>query len=451
MSHLLGVAATPNSRSWAQEDDQRNRWQALPWVPWGVDKDWGNLYPDKIESLFVRSSILNRVATDNADGIVGQGLVFEGPDAALADQLFAAAGIDLEFLTRCAQDISLFNGFTCQVTMANDPERGVIPARFRHQKIARVRVERPGKSPEPTAYYISPDWKGVNKSDGTPVYGYEERNPTAPVAGQEPIPFVSAKPVRVLGYGVRLREKVQLYYGFLYSPATDFYPLPDAECCYDALAAYIEIVEYQRRYVANNMSLGGILEVPFSPAATNAGQAYTDEDLAAQKLIQAEYTSKLTGSMNAGKTAIVFLDRRVTGPDGASEGIRFVQPIQDNNDKKFLEVLKSVGQTCLVGLRVVAGELYGLQSLGGFTSQSEHLLAAYELTEKKVIAPKREVLLRFLNRIAADMGLDVLVALKPAPPVSRLLTQDMVAAGVVTVDELRQAIGLEPLQSTVAE
>jgi hypothetical protein len=133
------------------------------------------------------------------------------------------------------------------------------------------------------------------------------------------------------------------------------------------------------------------------------------------------------------------------------KGIRFVQPIQDNNDKKFLEVLKSVGQTCLVGLRVVAGELYGLQSLGGFTSQSEHLLAAYELTEKKVIAPKRSVLLRFLNRIAADMGLDVLVALKPAPPVSRLLTQEMVAAGVVTVDELRQAVGLEPLQSTVAE
>lgn len=419
-------------RRWVQEDAQRNRWTKLPWIPWGIEKNFVNLYPDKIELLFIRSSILRRVATDNAAAIVGEGLTFEGADKKQAAEMFAAAGVDLEFLTRCAQDISLFNGMAAQVSWANNPETGPFPASVRHQKIARVRVERTDETTGAGGgFYVSSDWAGVD-SQGKPKQGWDD----------------SVSPVRLPAYGTG--KKVNLYYGSLYSPATDYYPLPDAESCYNALAVGIEIEEYQRRYVQNNMSLGAIIQAYFTPASTNPGQPLSEEDQQVFESLKRQYTDELVGVVNAGKTVVTFLDPRATTPDGALPEIKFIQPVEEHNDKKFLEVQNYCNQAALTGLGVVAKELYGLSSNSGFTSQSDQLITAFRLTERKTIAPKRAVLLEFLNRIASDMGLAVSVDLKPAPPISFQLTPDMVAAGIVTADEYRESIGLQPLTATIA-
>lgn len=449
MSGVLAVAKGSKKRSWAQEDNQRSKWIKMPWVPWGIERNFLNLYPHKIEVLFTRSSILHRVCTDNAAAILGTGLVFEGSESKLAAELFEGAGIDQNFLSRCANDIALFNGFCVQVAVVNDGERGIMPARVRHQKIARVRVERPDETGEVKAYYISTDWAGIDPFTGAVKIGWQEDIGSGidPISGMPAIPLPSVQPRRIIGYGVKAREKLSLYYDYLYSPVTDYYPMPDSESCYEALATNIDIIEYQRRYVQNNMSLGGILQVPYTPTQTNPGQPLTEEDKRRIEKDKAQFTEALTGAMNAGKTVVAFNDqRRAPGQTEVPE-IKFLQPIEERNDKKFLEVQSQCDQSAMTGLLVVAKELYGLSSNSGFTSQSEHLITAADLTDKKVIAPKRSILVKFLNRMAKDMGLDVKVSLKPAAPVTFQLSPEMVTAGIITVDEYRKSIGLEPLDA----
>jgi hypothetical protein len=401
------------------------RWRRAPFVPWGLEQGYENLYPAKIEQLYTRSPYFRRITDDKAGMIQGEGLQAEGPDAEAARELFERLGVDDRFLEAAAFDLALFGGFAAQVLW--DPARGR-PLALEPQKIARVRAERPGPQGV-RAYYVSADWTQVN-SQGKPRRPRDERY----------------RPQRIPAYEQQPGTRRQLLFATQYSPVTDFYPLPEAESVYDELSLGTDVVAFQRRYVQNGMTSSALVYVPFVPDETSPGEELSERDRNRMERKRKQIVEDLTGQMRSGQLSIIWFNPYLTDKEGNPTGVpKIEKPVEERNDQKFIEVQQESRQAALTGLGVVARELYGIPSASGFSSQSELLQTAHELTATKLIRPKQRVLLRALEGVARAAGLRNLRLSLPIPrPVSSRLTPEMVRDGLFTRAEFRQAMGYPP-------
>lgn len=407
----------------------RHRWRKSPYVPWGLEPPYENSYPVKIEELYLRSSYFRRISDDKAEQIRGSGLSLAGPEATSLRRYFDELGLGDAVLETAAYDLALFNGFALQLIWNRARTRVV---RVAPQKISRVRVARPDASGQVTAYYLSSDWRAVNRHGKPRLSRLEDH-----------------APLRLPAYDPERPAPRQLLFAAKYSPVTDYYPLPEAESVYEELSLGADVVGFQRRYVQNGMVSSAMVYVPFVPEESAPGQELTEADRNRMEAKRKQIVEDLTGKMKAGQLSIIWFNPYLTDKDGRPTGVpRIEKPVEEKNDAKFIEVQQESRQSFLTGLGVVAQELYGIPSAGGFSSQSEMLLTANELTYNKLIRPKQNVLLEALRRLARDAGFRrVEIGIHNPLPVSYRLTPEMVRAGIFTADEFRSAYGYEPLRS----
>jgi len=402
------------------------RWRKAPFVPWGMSPH-ENLYPLKIESLYLRSPYFRRITDDKAEQLQGDGLQFTGDGAALAQAWLADTGFTEETLEALAFDLALYNGCALQVIW----NRGLTQVvGLHHTKLANLRAGKPGSnSGAPEAYYYSADWQVVNTLGQLRSKRYNEYAPVAlPV-------YAPGKPANT-----------QVLYGRMYSPVTDYYPLPDAESVFEELSLGTDVVGFQRRYVENGMVSSAIVYVPFAPEQTAPGEDLSEHDRTQLDRKRRQIMEDLTGNLKAGQLSIIWFNPYLTDKDGQPTGVpRIERPVEEKNDEKFIEIQRESRQAFLTGLGVVSGELYGIPKPGGFSSQAEMLLTAHELTYTKLIRPKQEVVLRMLKRLLRDAGYPgVELHVKARQPVAQRLTPEMVAAGIFSADEFRAAYGYGP-------
>lgn len=411
--------------AWPEEPtgaaQQAYRFRKAPYVPWGVEKPYENRYPEKIETLYVRSPYFRRITDDKAEQIHGNGLQFSGTQADLAAAYFSAIGLTDNALEAAAYDLALFNGLAWQViwNRAHTTPVSVVP-----QKVANVRVAK-----DASGYYVSGDWSVVAATGNIRQQKY---------AGFEP-QFIA-------GFSPDSPSARQLLYATKYAPVADYYPLPDAESVYEELSLGTDVMAFQRKYVQNGMVASAIVYVPFAPEETAPGDELAPADRARMERKRKQIVDDLTGKMKAGQLSIVWFNPYLTDKNGQPTGVpRFERPIEENNDQKFIEIQRESRQAALTGLGVVARELYGIPSAGGFSSQAELLLTAHELTLAKIIAPKQAVLLRALHQLAQAAGItDVQISIDQRTPVSQRITVEMVQAGIFSADEFRAAYGYAP-------
>jgi hypothetical protein len=408
------------------------RFRNAPFIPWGAEPGQENLYPRKIEELYISNSLLRRVTDYRAQQVAGAGLVIQGDRATACEKYFAKIGVNKAMIGELAMQLALFNGMAMQVLWQRSYER---PARVVNQRISRVRIGRPDEAGAITKYYISKDWSVVTTT------GRLRRASKA----QE-----QYRPVEIGAFtgekaAARNNQGRELLYLTRANPATDFYPLPDAETVYEELTVGDDVIAYQKSYIANGMTSSAVVYLPFSPTAP-VGENWSDNDRRRHKEIKEGIVKDLTGKSKAGQVTFITYDPQIVK---SSEQLpRFEKPVEERNDKKFLEIQKEARQNAMTGLGVVSPDLMGIRTASGFASQAEELLTADELSFNIDAAPLQDVLLNALYQLAEAAGFTgVELSIPRRQPISRQLTPDMVAAGIITADEYREmALGLPPLQ-----
>lgn len=436
--------------AWDKEQDVKYRGLSgvgkdTPYIQWGIQDakeiGAGNLYPNRVAVLFQKSPYYRRIASNIQQGVAGEGLSFSGDQSEELQAYFLELGITDTMIEQLAWDIALFNGCALQAVWSRGAALSVADktlnsntglSSVRHVKLSALRVAKPpeGQWGNATAFYFSADWDKVN-SQGKAKHGYEYAQP-------ERIPaFNKARP--------DLSE--QILWSVQYSPISDYYPLPDVESVYEELELQNSVTLFQRRYVENGMVSSAIITYPYTPSV-EPGQPLRDEDEQAINDIQKNLETMYAGQVAAGKPAIIIYDPRqgpyIEGEDTARP--EFKKPVESNNDQRFLEVFRENRQSVFSGLGAISPDLFGLPSASGFTSQEGLLLTAQALTEVNIYRPKRKLLLRALAKIAETSGYDATVDITPASPIQRPITEAMVSAGIVSLNEFRAYYGLPEVE-----
>ena len=403
----------------------RHRWRKAEFIPWGLEPPFENLYPQKIESLYLRSGYFRRITDDKAEQIAGEGLHFDGKDAAACKRFFRQLNLTQTAIEQLAYDLALYNGMAMEVIW-NRAHTQVV--QVQPMKLSRVRAGKPTDT-RTGGYYYSDDWRVVNQSGRI-------------LSGK----YAAYTPTHYPAYAIDDNGGRQLLYAYKYSPVTDYYPLPDAESVYEELSLGADVTAFQRRYVENGMVSSAMVYVPFVAETSTPGEELSDTDRKRMERKREQIVNDLTGNMKAGQLSIVWFNPYLTDNNGNPVGVpRIEKPVEEKNDEKFISIQQESRQAALTGLGVVSRELYGIPSAGGFSSQSELLITAHELTYNKLIRPKQEVLLRTLQQLAKDAGLnDVQLSIAAPRPVSAHITPQMVEAGIFTADEFRAAYGYPP-------
>jgi hypothetical protein len=382
----------------------------VDWVYWGAD----NLFPNKFLLRLNENSFYSRVCSTQVNMVVGDGLTFEGRDARVAEMYIQELGVDINYLKKVAWDIVVLNAMSSQVILN---QTGQYPARLVHVKSEKVRVDNNlDIYDEPTSYWLAKNW-GVVNSNGKVDMTIKRKKRADYI------------PINIPRYRVGTSDEVTLIYNVEYNPAMEYYPVPPAEAAFQEIDLNVKIMDYQNATIDNGVSGSVVISYPKKLAPT------AEEEEKEQDAITQGIRESLSGANKAGTALVVFYD-----PQGEVKPEVSSFP-SDSNDKKYIETNRMIRESIFSGLGVVSEELFGIPSSTGFSSQSEMLLTANELTYTNIIKPKQQMITSVLNTILEHRGMNAEISILNSLPVSTNLTLDMVRDGVITKDEFRESLG----------
>ena len=184
-------------------------------------------------------------------------------------------------------------------------------------------------------------------------------------------------------------------------------------------------------YHYNNVNEG------FSPTTWinfNDGQPTEEE----QQVIERAITKKMTG-VGGKKMVLTFTDEGTNTPD--------IQNLALSDAHNMYQTLNElVIQNLMIGHRVVSPSLMGVKTEGQLGGKNE-LLEAYELYSRSVIQPYQDIIVKALSKVFSVSGIYVDFTIKDVAPFSNKFGIDVLKE-VLTKDELRAELGLEPLEAT---
>lgn len=351
----------------------------LPYIPWGAD----NLFPLKFLDQLAHNSFYNRVCTTYASMIAGEGLVFEGKDAAFAEILAKKWGLNSKFIEKAAWDVAVLNAFSCQIL--KDINSNNI-AKVLHVPAASVRVGQPDEWLQVNSYFTAYDWSLIN-AQGKVSHAVNKQYRQSVLYKEYP------------AWHAATLEKNTLIFNCKYSPVMLYYPLPAAEAAFEVMELSNLVTRYQASLLKNTITNSMIITIP----RTAIGDEALDEK-EMQKEIDA-IQEKLAGTGEAGKAIIIFHD-----PDAPAPTIH--PPVQDSNDKRYVDMSEAVKFNLMSGLGVVSPEIFGMPSAGGFSSQADMMRTANELTHLNVIAPLQVLITEVVQSLLESEGLECKVSIK---------------------------------------
>jgi len=119
-------------------------------------------------------------------------------------------------------------------------------------------------------------------------------------------------------------------------------------------------------------------------------------------------------------------------------------PIDGRNDQ-FLNLNNQITQEIYTAHSVTSPMLFGIKDNTGLGNNADELRTAFEIYSNVHIAPEQDILEQVFNEIINYNGLPKVLKILPIEPVSKPLSE-AVAVSVMTQDEIREKIGLPPLQ-----
>ena len=380
------------------------------WIEYGTE-DWRNLYPQFIIDLYYSSSITAAIVNATSEMIAGENLIIEDEEdrntearVKLQNFMDRANGNESlhEVIKKLAFDFKLQGAFALNVVWSKDRTQ---IAEIYHVDVSKVRCARPNELGKTKGYYISSDWSNTRQN----------------------------KPYYVPAFNTNDRTSAnQIMYSGLYSPNMNSYFTSDWVSCSNWALIDARISEYH----LNNISAGfsGSFMINFSNGIPTQEERFQ---------IEQSITEKFTGQNNAGKFVLTFSDDKTRTPE--------VTPISPADlDKQYIALQELLTSNILSGHRVTSPMLMGIKNDTGLGSNVDELNSAANFYLNTVVKPFQDQIVKQLRKIFQVNQMDMPVNFIQLKPITLEFTSEDLK-GVMTEEEIRDELGLEPLDVEIRE
>jgi hypothetical protein len=398
----LGAATSPQVREVFGQD----------YIEYGTD-EWKNLYPQFLIDLYYNSSTNAAIINATSEMISAEDLVIDDEDDNERDleaivklkQFMAQANGNEslhEVLKKVAFDFKLQGAFALNIVWTQD--RTEI-AEIYHIPVEKVRAEKPDEMGKVKGYYISADWSDIRNNPPHRVPTFNTNDRTSPN---------------------------QILYSGLYSPNMAAYFTPD----YLAGNNWSLIDQKVSEFHLNNIKNGfaGSYFISFANGVPTQEERFQ---------IEQSLTEKFTGSENAGKFILTFSDDKTRTPE--------ITPVSvADQDKLFLSLQELLVQNILTAHRVTSPMLMGIKNESGLGSNVDELNSAANFYLNTVVKPFQDHIIKVLRKIFKVNNMDMPVSFVQLKPITLEFTSEDLK-GIMTEDELREEMGLKPLNVEVEE
>ena len=378
------------------------------WIEYGT-QDWKNLYPQFIIDLYYSSSITAAIVNATAEMIAGEALVIEDEDDKNTDTVIkmkhfmdrANSNESLhEVIKKMAFDFKLQGAFALNIVWSKDRTQ---IAEIYHVPVEKIRCARPDEFGKTKGYYVSSDWSNTrqNKPHYVPAFNMNDRtNPN------------------------------QILYSGLYSPNMNSYYTPDYVSCNNWALIDSRVSEFHLNNISSGFS--GSFMISF------ANGIPTQEE---RMQIEQSLTDKFCSETNSGKFVLTFSDDKTRVPE-----ITAISP--SDLDKQYLALQELLTQNILSGHRCTSPMLMGIKSDTGLGNNADELNSAANFYLNTVVKPFQDQIVKVLRKIFQVNNIDLPVNFVQLKPITvRFTSEDLKA--VMTQDEIREELGLEPLEENV--
>ena len=372
------------------------------WVEYG-NNDWNNTYPLFLIDLYQNSSTHSAIINATAEMIAGKEIIAEeGTDtnnlAALNSFINNPNSKESlhDLVKKLALDFKLQGGYCISVIWSHDRKS---IAEINHVPVEKVRSGVPDILGKVHEHYVSADWNDIhnNEPQAIPVFNMNDRT-----------------------------HPSQLIYTGLYSPNLNSMFLPD----YIAGANWMLVDKMVSDYHLNNIQSGfsGSHVINF-----NNGTPSRQE----QKALENSIKKKLTG-VNGEKLLMTFTDQDVNTPEITTLS-------SGDNHEQFISLQELLTQNILTSHRVTSPMLMGIKSDNGFGSNVSELNDAFEIYNNTVVAPFQAHIKKTLDKILSVNGISNDIEFVQNKPITSKFDTETLKS-VMTTDEIRKELGLEPLE-----
>ncbi len=378
------------------------------WIEYGTDDgNWRNLYPQFLIDLYYSSSISAAIINATAEMIAGEALIIKDEDdrdlearVKLENFINRANGNESlhEVIKKLSFDFKLQGAFALNIVWSKDRTQ---IAEIYHVAVEKIRCARPDEFGKTPGYYISSDWSNTRQH----------------------------KPYYVPAFNTNDRTSAnQIMYSGLYSPNMNSYFTPDYVSCNNWALIDSRVSEYHLNNISNGFA--GSFMISF------ANGIPTQEE---RIQIEQSLTDKFCSETNAGKFVLTFSDDKTRTPE--------ITPISTSDlDKSYLALQELLTSNILSGHRVTSKTLMGIDSTNGFSSNTDELINAADFYRQTVIKPFQDQLVKQLRKIFKVNQMDMPVRFVQLKPITVQFDSKTIRE-VMTTDEIREELGLEPLDN----
>ena len=306
-----------------------------------------------------------------------------------------------QVIKKVAFDFKLQGGYALHIIW--NRERTEI-AEIYHVPVERVRAGRPNELGQVDTYYISADWSNTRTHKPYPIAAFNTNDRTA---------------------------GSQLLYTGSYSPDMDIYHTPDYLAGCNWALVDQRVAEFHLNNIENGFS--GSYFISFANGVPTAEE---------RRQIEQSLADKFTGAKNSGKFILTFSDDKTRTPE--------ITPISvSDQDKQFLALQELLVQNICSAHRITSKTLLGIDSTNGFSSNTDELVNAANFYQNSVIRGFQLNILDTLQTIFSVNNMDLEVEFVQLKPITVQFDSKTIRE-VTTQDEIREAIGLAPLEEDEA-
>ena len=374
------------------------------YIEYGTE-DWKNLYPQFLIDLYYNSSTHAAIVNQTSELIAGSDLIAEEEDAINLEAYVklkkflrhANSNESLhQVIKKVAFDFKLQGGYALHIVW--NRERTEI-AELYHVPVERVRAGRPNEMGKVDTYFISADWGNTRTNKPYPIAAFNVNDRTS---------------------------GSQLIYSGAYSPNMDIYHTPDYIAGCNWALVDQKVAEFHLNNIENGFA--GSYFVSF------ANGIPTQEE---RRQIEQSLVDKFTGASNSGKFVLTFSDDKTRVPE--------ITPISVSDaDKQYLALQELLVSNICAAHRITSKTLMGIDTNNGFSSNADELINAANFYQNTVVRGFQLNILNTLQTIFSVNNMDLPVEFVQLKPITVQFDSKTIRE-VMTIDEIRADLGLEPL------
>ena len=374
------------------------------YIEYGTE-DWRHLYPQFLIDLYYNSSTHAAIVNQTAEMIAGEDLVAEEEDAINLEAYVklkkflrhANSNESLhQVIKKVAFDFKLQGAYALHIVWNRD--RTEI-AEVYHVPVERVRAGRPNEMGKIDTFFISADWGNTRTNKPYPIAAFNVNDRTS---------------------------GSQLLYSGSYSPNMDIYHTPDYLAGCNWCLVDQRVAEFQLSNINSGFSSSFMISF--------ANGIPTQEE---RRQIEQSLTEKFTGAENAGKFILTFSDDKTRTPE--------ITPITPSDlDKQFLALQELLVSNICAAHRITSKTLMGIDTNNGFSSNADELINAANFYQNTVVRGFQLNILNTLQTIFSVNNMDLPVEFVQLKPITVQFDSKTIRE-VMTIDEIRADLGLEPL------